>query len=110
MPPDIKKLGELIFNGVILFLSISFGLFTFSLASGKITVTSIFVFALFTVLVVCFGIASLICAFFGIRNNNIILVYWAGASFLLMIILLVFAYAQIYLNTVSTSVTLMPNP
>ena len=101
-----EKLGELIFNANVLFLSISFGLFTFSVGSGKVSISSIHGFAIFTTLVLLAGIASLCLSFFGIKNDNIKLIYGAGVCFIVMILLLIAVYSQIYINSVSQSVTL----
>ena len=103
------KLGELIFNANILFLSISFGLFTFSVGSGKVSISNIYGFAIFTILVLIAGISSLCLSFFGIKNDKINLIYVAGVCFIILILLLMVAYSQIYINSVSQSVTLTSN-
>ena len=102
------KLGELIFNGTILFLSISFGLFTFPLGSGKVTISNVYGFAIFTILVLLAGVASLCFSFFGIKQSSINLIYVGGICFIIMIVLLTVAYSQIYLNLISQSVVLTP--
>lgn len=61
------KLGELIFNGTVLFLSISFGLFPSS--AGKIGVSNPVWFTVLIFLAVVAGLLSLGLSFFGIKKK-----------------------------------------
>ena len=104
-----EKLGELIFNGTILFLSISFGLFTLSLSSGKITVSSVALFIAFIVLVLIAGMTALFCSFMGIKTDNIKWISAGGIALLIMIIFLIVVYAQVYLNTLNNITIISKN-
>jgi len=107
--PVEKELGKLIFNGTILFLSISFGLFTLSLSTGEISVSSIVSFITFTILVILSGIASLVLSFFGIKRDSMILIYCGGVCFLIMIVLLTYAYSQMYISTLEQKAIIKTN-
>lgn len=99
-----RKLGTLIFQGTILFLSISFGLFTFGIVSDKLSISDIVGFVFFIIFIVVSGLGSLIACFFGIKNNKMILIYTAGFLFILMVALLTYSYAQVYLDNISQKV------
>jgi len=96
----VRRLGELIFNGTIIFLSVSFGLFALSLGSGNISTSGGFEFGFFVSLIIGSGIASLLFSFFGIRDGKIQLIYWSLVFFGVMVTILTFAYAQIYRDTI----------
>lgn len=101
------KLGTLIFNGTILFLSISFGLF--ALGAGRITISSVIAFILFVIIMVLLGIGALIASFYGIKNKNMNLIYTAGILFIIMVVVLTITYVQVYISNISQEVTLVVN-
>ena len=95
-----QRLGEAIFNGTILFLSISFALFPFSIESGNVSPTESFKFGIIMLSTIALGIGSLICAFFGMNKNSYALITWALVCCLAMIVLLGYTYSQIYTKTI----------
>jgi hypothetical protein len=112
MPDITEKLGELIFNGTVLFVTLAFGFFTFSLTGQHgISVSSIASFILFVVFFILFAIASLVLSFMGIKYKNEICLYIAGICFLILIIILTYTYAQAYIQTLSQTTTInsLPN-
>lgn len=94
-----KALGEMIFNGSILFLSISFGLFPSS--ADKIGIGNPVWFTLIIAVAVITGILSLAFSFYGIKKDNSTLIYASGICLLIMIIMFAIISFQSYSNVVS---------
>lgn len=94
------NLGEMIFSGTILFLTISFPLFPFSIQGGNVSLGESLTFVFFMFLIIGLGIASLVFSFYGIKNNSDALIIWALVCCIAMIVIMSFAYFQIYTKTI----------
>ena len=101
----ITRLGELVFNGNIIFLSISFGLFTLSIDNiGRVVnISSVIVYSVFVAIMVLASILSLGLSYFGIRDNNQRFVNWATAFLFIVIIITILLYAQMYMKVLETN-------
>ncbi|MEK6942558.1 MAG: hypothetical protein AABX00_00670 [Nanoarchaeota archaeon] len=93
-------LGEIVFNGTILFISISFTLFPFSIESGDVSPSQSYKFAFFIFAIIVLGISAMLFSFFGIKNNSINLIYWGLVCFIGMVVLMTLVYSQIYTQVV----------
>lgn len=108
--PDIDKinhLGEVLFSGAILFISVSFGLFTFAVDKGADTL-NITWFSISLGFALLAGIFSLISSFMGIKSGNMKWIVASFISLIVMIVILGIDYIQIFSNIIDEAPTLNP--
>lgn len=101
-------LGKLLFNGNILFLSLSFGLLTLAINNSTAVIQNIMSFTIFVLFILMLGLASIGFSFFGIKYEKINLIYFSAGCFVMMIFLLTVSYLQIFSTIVDNSFEIIP--